>query len=83
MYLHEDKELFRDIVEQVSAENGRTPMVIEKDYYVTMILKLLAEQLDHTLSLQRLRKSGIIWEISLRLKDDLTLQSSSIWKDFR
>ena len=46
MYLHEDKELLRDTIEQVSAENGRTPMVIEKDYYVTMILKLLADQLE-------------------------------------
>ena len=47
MYLHEDKDLFRDIIEQVSAENGRTPMVLEKDYYVTMILKLLADQLEN------------------------------------
>lgn len=47
MYLHEDKENFKDIIEQVSNENGRTPMVIEKDYYVTLILKLLSEKLDN------------------------------------
>lgn len=47
MYLHEDRETFRDIIEQVSNENARTPMVIEKDYYVTLILKLLSEQLDN------------------------------------
>ncbi len=29
MYLHEDREQFKDIIEQVSAETGRTPMVIE------------------------------------------------------
>lgn len=47
MYLHENREQFRDIIEQVSAERGRTPMVIEKDYYVTMILRCLAEQLEN------------------------------------
>ena len=47
MYLHEDREAFRDLIEQVSGKNGRTPMVVEKDYYVTLILKLLSEQLDN------------------------------------
>ena len=47
MYLHEDRENFKNIIEQVSNENGRTPMVIEKDYYVTLILKLLSEQLSN------------------------------------
>lgn len=47
MYLHEDRESFRDIIEQVSGEIGRTPIVVEKDYYVTLILKLLSEQLEH------------------------------------
>ena len=47
MYLHEDREAFRDIIQQVSNETGRTPTIIEKDYYVTLILKLLSEQLDN------------------------------------
>lgn len=47
MYLHEERENFKNIIEQVSNENGRTPMVIEKDYYVTLILKLLSEQLGN------------------------------------
>lgn len=47
MYLHNDKEIFRDMIEQVSNEIGRTPMVVEKDYYVTLILKLLSTQLDN------------------------------------
>ena len=46
MYLHKDKEIFRDIVEQTAEQSGRTAIVVEKDYYVTLILKLLAEQLD-------------------------------------
>jgi len=47
MYLHEDREAFRDLIEQVSNKTGRTPMVVEKDYYVTLILQLLSEYLDH------------------------------------
>ena len=47
MYLHEDRDSFRDIIEQVSNATGRTPIVIEKDYYVTLILKLLSDQLDN------------------------------------
>lgn len=47
MYLHEDKENFRSIIESVSAESGRTAVVIEKDYYVTLILRLLSEKLDN------------------------------------
>ncbi len=47
MYLHEDRDGFKDIIEQVAAEIGRTPIVVEKDYYVTLILKLLAKQLEN------------------------------------
>ena len=46
MYLHEDREMFRTIVEQVAEESGKNSIVIEKDYYVTLILKLLSEQLE-------------------------------------
>lgn len=41
MYLHEDRETFRDLILQVADKNGRTPVVVEKDYYVTLILRLL------------------------------------------
>lgn len=46
MYLHKDRETFKDIIEQTAEHSGRAPVVVEKDYYVTLILKLLAEQLD-------------------------------------
>ena len=46
MYLHKERETFREIIEQTANYNGRTPEVVEKDYYVTLILKLLAEQLE-------------------------------------
>lgn len=45
MYLHRDRETFRDIIGQAADSSGRTPAVVEKDYYVTLILKLLSEQL--------------------------------------
>lgn len=47
MYLHRDRETFRDIIGQAADSSGRTPAVVEKDYYVTLILKLLSKQLDH------------------------------------
>lgn len=46
MYLHKDREVFKDIIEQVADYNGRTAIVVEKDYYVTLILRLLTEQLE-------------------------------------
>ena len=46
MYLHKDREMFKDMVEQTAEQSGRTSIVVEKDYYVTLILKLLSEQLD-------------------------------------
>ena len=46
MYLHKDRETFKDMVGQASDSSGRTLAVVEKDYYVTLILKLLSEQLD-------------------------------------
>ena len=44
MYLHEDRGLFEDAIGQ-SAEFTKRPIaVVEKDYYLTMILKLLSER---------------------------------------
>lgn len=47
MYLHQDRENFRDLIEAVSNKTGRPVSIIEKDYYVTMILKKLSQQLDN------------------------------------
>lgn len=44
MFLHEDKELFRDVIEATAEELKRPTAIVEKDYYVTMILKLLSEK---------------------------------------
>ncbi len=44
MYLHKDKELFREVI-YTTADALRLPVeIVEKDYYVTMILKLLAQR---------------------------------------
>lgn len=43
MYFHEDREFFREVVDFVSSQLGLSRETVEKDYYVTMILKLLAQ----------------------------------------
>lgn len=47
MYLHKNKETFKEIIEQVSEDMDRAAVVIEKDYYVTMILRLLSQKLSN------------------------------------
>lgn len=48
MFLHkEDRELLRDIIVTVSERSGIDESIIEKDYYVTMILKELASRNDN------------------------------------
>ncbi len=42
MKLHEDKSAFRVLLEQIHARTGYRADVLEKDYYVVLILKELA-----------------------------------------
>lgn len=44
MYLHENKELFENIIGKMHNSTSLSSVVIEKDYYVTMILRLIAEK---------------------------------------
>ena len=37
MYLHKDKETFKEIIEQVADDTGCAAVVTEKDYYVIMV----------------------------------------------
>lgn len=46
MYLHEDRELFREVITNTASGMNMTIAVVEKDYYITMILKLLSEKTD-------------------------------------
>ena len=39
MNLHTDKRVFSDIVDAASDDTGIAEDIIEKDYYVTMVLK--------------------------------------------
>lgn len=43
MYLHKDRELFKEVIDAASDYSGVSREAVEKDYYVTMILKKLAE----------------------------------------
>ena len=43
MFLHNDEELFKDVIIATSVAQKRPVAIVEKDYYVTMILKLLAQ----------------------------------------
>ena len=43
MFLHNDEELFKDVIISASVDQKRQVAIVEKDYYVTMILKLLAQ----------------------------------------
>lgn len=42
MYLHEDQDIFIDAIQKTREETGIEPAIIEKDYYVSMMLRLLA-----------------------------------------
>ena len=42
MLLHNDKELFREVVISTAEKLGLVVPIVEKDYYVTMILKKLS-----------------------------------------
>lgn len=44
-YLHNDEVLFKDAINQTVALTGFHPAIIEKDYYVTIILRELASEL--------------------------------------
>lgn len=45
MYLHENKDDFLEAIATVAAAKGITSQIVEKDYYVTLLLRLLAESL--------------------------------------
>ena len=48
MYLHrDDRELFCDIITTVSEKSGIDESIVEKDYYVTLILRELVERMPN------------------------------------
>lgn len=45
MYLHEEREQFLDAIGMAAGHTGMSEIIIEKDYYVTMILRLFSQKL--------------------------------------
>ena len=43
MYLHEERETFKEMIDLASDFLGVSRETVEKDYYITMILKKLAQ----------------------------------------
>ena len=50
MNLHENKEDFTEAVQAVSRGLNISPALVEKDYYVTLVLKRLNEELSGLIS---------------------------------
>ena len=46
-YLHHNKELFAEAINLVTHHTGISPQIVEKDYYVTMVLRLLSEKVPY------------------------------------
>lgn len=49
MYLHEDKTLFSELIQNVADKTKRSPAFVEKDYYTMLILRKLSEKLPSLL----------------------------------
>ena len=45
MFLHNDKELFQEVIVSAAEDLDLVVPIVEKDYYVTMILKKLSNML--------------------------------------
>lgn len=46
-YLHDNREQFQDAIGIAYEQTGIMPQIIEKDYYVTMLLRVLAEKMPY------------------------------------
>lgn len=46
-YLHSEREQFRDAIDLAYDQTGVMVQAIEKDYYVTMLLRLLAQKMPY------------------------------------
>ena len=47
MYLHNDKDDFLEMITYVNEQHDIFSHTVEKDYYVTMLLKLLSEKIPY------------------------------------
>ena len=65
-FLHNDKETFSQAINLVTNKNGIRPEIVEKDYYVTLILKEIATSSDKAVfkggtSLSKALKAGTLF----------------------
>lgn len=49
-FLHKDRDQFLEAINLTEHQTGIIAQAIEKDYYVTMILRLLADRLSYIVS---------------------------------
>jgi hypothetical protein len=49
IYLHSDRDEFRECIIEISEATGVEPAIIEKDYYVTLMLNILSEREPRTI----------------------------------
>lgn len=80
-YLHNNRELFRDAIYLTSLQTGIMVQAIEKDYYVTMLLKLLSEKIPYIVfkggtSLSKCHKVIKRFSEDIDLTIDITLSQS-------
>lgn len=47
MYLHNDKDAFLEMITYVNEQHSIFSHTVEKDYYVTLLLKLLSEKIPY------------------------------------
>ena len=80
-FLHNDKEIFSQAINLVTNKNGIRPEIVEKDYYVTMILRLLSERLPFIVfkggtSLSKCHKAINRFSEDIDISIDTTLSQS-------
>ena len=65
-YLHKNKEEFLNAVDLAAERFHILPEVAEKDYYVTMILRRLAERLDFVVFNSRILEERVSYETAIQ-----------------
>ena len=63
VYLHNDREQFREAIYLSYQQTGIMAQAIEKDYYVTLLLQILAQEMPYIVFRNRLifLTAGACW----------------------
>lgn len=76
MKLHKDRDAFQDIVEVVAEDIGLLPFQIEKDYYVSLMLKSLSQIKDISIVFKGGTSLSKCYDIVDRFSEDIDLAVS-------